>query len=140
MIANEKFTKGAPRNAPDERTIPETPINHFAMLLHRNTARLFAWQKTTLEMASECMQEMAEFGQHTTDRIVSAQKWMLDFAAEQNKTAAESIRRQPGLKGSAIVEMTESVERGFDALIGMQKDFLDRAQSMTKTATAGTAV
>jgi hypothetical protein len=86
---------------------------------------------------SQWMKEMAEFAQQTTERAVAAQRMILDFAAEQNRAVAEEIRRQPGVKGSPVFEVTDSVERGFDALIGVQREFLDSAQKLSRTAAAG---
>ncbi len=61
---------------------------------------------------------------------------MLDFAAKQNKAVAEAFRRQTGVKGSPVAEVAESVERGVDTLIDMQKEFLDTASKIA-TAAAG---
>jgi hypothetical protein len=87
--------------------------------------------------ASQCMEEIADFAQHTAGRAMAAQKRMLDFAAEHNKTIAEAFRRQPGVKGSPLSQVTDSLERGFDSFIGMHKDFLDNAEKLGRSTTVG---
>jgi hypothetical protein len=70
----------------------------------------------------------------SAERTIAAQKTILDFAAKQNKAASEIIQRQAGVAGTPMATVAGSVERGVAMLIDTQKEFLDTAAKLAKTA------
>jgi hypothetical protein len=77
---------------------------------------------------------LSELVGKSAERTVAAQKTILDFAAKQNKVASETIQRQAGVAGTPMATVAGSVERGVAMLIDTQKEFLDTAARLAKTA------
>ena len=70
----------------------------------------------------------------TTDLSVAGLKTVLDYAAQQNKTVTEMVKRQSGVTGTPAEAAADSVQRGVSAVIDAQKDFLELAGKPLKAA------
>ncbi len=71
--------------------------------------------------------------QQTVEHSVAAQKKVLDYYAEQHKTAYETAKKQFRISGSPAAEAFQS---GMDTLIETQKTMLDIASKPLKRSAA----
>ena len=70
--------------------------------------------------------------QQSVDRTVVAQKSVMDFAANQSKAVSETLKQQPGVAGTPVETVTDSVQRGVDTVLSTQKEILDVASKTLK--------
>jgi len=74
--------------------------------------------------------------QQSMDRTVAAQNSVLDYAAKQAKVAGETVKQQPGVVGTPVETVTDSVQRGLDTVVAAQKEILNLASKTVKSAAA----
>ena len=77
---------------------------------------------------------LSAFAQKAAERTVEAQSTMLNFAAKQNEAASELIRKQANAAGTPIGKATQSIESGMAMLIETNREFLDTASKLAKSA------
>jgi hypothetical protein len=88
--------------------------------------------------ASQSAAKLNDLFQQTVERASAAQKTVLDFAAAQNRAFVQAFQRHGvGVMGSPLADMAESIERGVATSINMQKEFLDSATKMARSAATG---
>jgi putative NIF3 family GTP cyclohydrolase 1 type 2 len=75
----------------------------------------------------------------TAERYIATQKIVLDFAAQQNQTVGETVKKQPGVTGTPAAGATDAIQKSVDALITTQKQFVEAAAHPLKTATSAKA-
>jgi hypothetical protein len=75
--------------------------------------------------ATEIADEGKARAQEAFDHAVAAQKTALDFSAKQAKAAFETVKQQFGYAGTPAGAAADSMQRGMDAVVEAQKDFLD---------------
>ena len=75
---------------------------------------------------------LADIVHQSTDRLIDAEKTVLDFAADQN-TLVTSRMKKMGLTDSPPAKMAaETFRRGMDAVIETQKEMIDMAAKPVK--------
>ncbi len=111
--------------------------------LQKNLLGLAVQQSAAvIDVAQECQDaSKARDGinaliQESVDRSVAAQNSVLDFAAKQTKAAGETVKQQPGVTGTPVETVTESVQRGVDTVISAQKEILNLATKTVKGTAA----
>jgi uncharacterized protein YdbL (DUF1318 family) len=87
------------------------------------TQAIIEINKTRAEAYSKVAQQVTASVQTTVKRSIEAQKKALEFAAAQNKTVCQAVKKQIG-SGPATT-IIDSYERGAEALIEAQKSILD---------------
>jgi len=76
----------------------------------------------------------------STDKLVAAEKMVLDFAAEQNALMIDRIKRQFGMEDTTpAAAVAESIRKGTDAVVETQKEMIDLAAKPIKAAAAAAA-
>jgi hypothetical protein len=70
------------------------------------------------------------------DRSVAAQNTVVDFVAKQSKAVSETVKAQPGVAGTAVETIADSMQRSFDTVLGVQKEILDIAVKPLKATVA----
>jgi hypothetical protein len=105
-----------------------------------------AVQKTLLDLALEqnnasieAFQSKAELGnvlQASLDRATTAQNVVVEYAVKQTKTNIEAVKAQPGVAGTAVETIADSVQKGFDAVVAAQKEITTQATKSVKAAAA----
>jgi hypothetical protein len=91
-----------------------------------------------LEATQECSLDSDKANaliQQSLDRSVAAQSSVLDYAAKQTKAAGESVKQQPGVTGSPVETVTDSVQKGVDTVVAAQKEILNLATKTVKSST-----
>jgi hypothetical protein len=68
-----------------------------------------------------------KFTQQGVERVVAAQKTVLDHAAAHSKEILETAREKFGAEGSPVEAATDSIQRGVNAIVEAQKELLDMA-------------
>jgi len=96
-------------------------------------AALEASQQTDISKAKS---EINSILQASLDRSIAAQNQVVDFAVKQTKAGIDAVKAQPGVAGSPVEQVTESVQRGFDTVIAAQKEILNLATKQVKAASA----
>jgi hypothetical protein len=74
--------------------------------------------------------------QQSVDRAVAAQTLVLNLAAKQSKAVSDAVKQQPGVTGSPVETVTDSVQRGVDTVLAAQKEILSTATKTVKAASA----
>jgi hypothetical protein len=84
--------------------------------------------------ATKSVASLGAFVQKAAERAVEAQRALLDFAAKQNKAAAEVIQKQANVTGTLVAKAIQPIESGMSTLIDANREFLDTASKLTKSA------
>ena len=93
--------------------------------------------KERTDSASRFAATLNDMIQQSTDRLVAAEKVVLDFAARQNAALTDRCKRQFGFAEATLAAAAaDSVRRGVDAVLETQKELLDIAAKPLKAATA----
>jgi hypothetical protein len=79
--------------------------------------------------------DMAAF-QASLNRSIAAQNTVAEYAAKQTKVVSETIKQQPGIAGTAVETVADSVQRSFDTVLGVQKEMLNIAVKPLKASIA----
>ena len=74
--------------------------------------------------------------QQSVDRTVTAQKSVLEFAAKQTKAVSDTVKQQPGVAGTPVETVTDSVQHGVNTLHASQNEILDSATKNVKAMIA----
>ena len=70
------------------------------------------------------------------DRVIAAQNTVVEFAVKQTKTNIETVKAQPGVAGTAVETVADSVQKGFDTVVAAQKEIVAQATKNVKAAAA----
>ena len=108
--------------------------NLLGLALEQSTAVIDAVQDSL--DASKSKDDISALIQQSMDRTVAAQNSVLDYAAKQAKVAGETVKQQPGVTGTPVEIVTDSVQRGVDTLVAAQKEILNLATNTVKSAAA----
>jgi hypothetical protein len=100
------------------------------------TASLIESIEECLSDSSKAKSELANMMQLTVDRSINAQNTVVDFASRQAKAVNENLKSQPGLAGTQIASVADTIQRGFDTVISTQKEILNIAAKPMKAAVA----
>lgn len=106
--------------------------------LQKNLLGLAVEQSTAVVNATQLDADKAKGGinaliEQSVDRTAAAQNSVLDFAAKQAKAAGETVKQQPGVTGSPTETVTDSVQKGVDAVVATQKEILNLATKTVKS-------
>jgi hypothetical protein len=129
---------------------PTTPVTFWMDLAERTFDKYVEIQKDVIDLTVEQTQSVAKIAKETEDtperraalmdvfhrsieRSVAAQHKALEFCAEQNKAACETVKRH---LDNPVVPATESFRRGLDAMVETQKAMLEVAVKPLKSTTA----
>ena len=93
-----------------------------------------AVKATREDSGSASLNALGELFQQAAERTIEAQKTMLNLAAKQTNVLSEAVRRETGAAGMPETGVADLMQRGVAALVDIQKDFLDRAGKIGKTA------
>jgi hypothetical protein len=80
--------------------------------------------------------ELSNVLQASFDRAITAQNTVVDFAVKQTKTGIETVKAQPGVAGTAVETISDSVQKGFDTVVAAQKDIVAQASKNLKAVAA----
>jgi hypothetical protein len=109
--------------------------NLLALTLEQSNAAIAAFQA----FGKDATKAKAEFGnvlQASLDRSVAAQNSVVEYAANQSKAVTEAVKQQPGVAGTAVETVADSVQKGFDTVIAAQKEITTQATKSLKAAAA----
>jgi hypothetical protein len=92
-----------------------------------------------LESIGECVldnskakTELANIMQQTVDRSLNAQNTVVEFASKQTKALHENLKSQPGIAGTPVEAVSDTIQRGFDTVISAQKEIMSIAAKPLK--------
>jgi hypothetical protein len=106
----------------------------------QQSARVLEIARIRSDSASRYAGTAGDLLNATTDTVTSAQKILLDFAAEQNKAVANTIKQQAVVAGSApAVAAVETYQRNMDMVIQTQKEMVQAAAKPMKAAATAPA-
>jgi hypothetical protein len=105
----------------------------LALGLEQSSAMLAALENYDQNTAKE---DLASAFQATLDRSIAAQNTVTEYAAKQSKAVSETVKQQPGVAGTAVETIADSVQRSFDTVLGVQKEMLNIAVKPLKAARA----
>ena len=100
--------------------------------LEQSSAAIKALQN--LKLNADVQGDVAAAAQASLDRSLAAQNTVLEFVAKQSKAVSETVKAQPGVAGTAVETLAESMQRGFDTVLGVQKEMLDIAVKPLKAS------
>ena len=109
-------------------TILEGQKEAIDLVLEQNQT-VAGFAKEGLESVANLTNGLTALFQKSVEYSVAMQKKALELAAEQNKSAYETVTRQFGFSGSPV----ETFQRSLDALMETQKKVLDIAAKPLKT-------
>jgi hypothetical protein len=89
-----------------------------------------------IQDASKAKAGLPTLIQQSVERTVTAQKSVLEFAAQQTTAVSDTVKQQPGVTGTAIETVTDSIQRGVDTLHETQNEILDSANMNVKAMIA----
>jgi len=101
------------------------------MALDQSASILESIEECTLDK-SKAKTELANIMQQTVDRSLNARNTVVEFASKQAKVLHENLMAQPGIAGSPVEAVSDSVQRGFDTVISAQKEILNIAAKPLK--------
>lgn len=136
-----------------KKALKDTPLNLSGLdLFSQALEGWIAIQKSLLDMAldqsisilesieactldnSKAKTELANIMQQTVERSINAQNTVVEFASRQTKAVNENLKTQPGIAGTPVEAMADSIQRGFDTAVSAQKEIIDIAAKPLKTA------
>lgn len=96
------------------------------------------YSKQRGDTVSKVMTGVNSLVQQSVERGVSAQRTVLNFAAEQNRVMADAMKKQVSAFGNSPAAMAaaDSMQKGMDALIDTHKELLEIAAKPIKSAAA----
>ena len=109
--------------------------NLLDMAVDQSASVLESIEECTLDN-SKAPAELASIMQQTLDRSIKAQNAVVEFASKQTKALHENLKAQPGIAGSPVEAVADSVQRGFDTVISAQKEIVKIAAKPPKAAAA----
>jgi hypothetical protein len=80
--------------------------------------------------------EFANVLQTSADRAAVAQNSVVNYAARQAKAGVAAVKAQPGIAGTEAEAVAENIQRGFDSVLGAQKELVAMANTQVKSAAA----
>ncbi len=131
--------------------VPETPGFFWFDLLNQTFERFVETEKGAIDLAVEQTHAIADIAkdrgtsgtkvaegitgvlQQSVERSVAMQKKMLDYYAEQQKTAYDTAKKQFRMPNNPMIE---AFQTGLDSLIETQKIMLDMASKPLKRSAA----
>ena len=102
------------------------------LALEQSSAALKALQN--LNINADLQGDVVAAAQASLDRTLVAQNTVIEFVAKQSKVVSETVKAQPGVAGTAVETLADSMQKGFDTVLGVQKEMLDIAVKPLKAA------
>lgn len=91
--------------------------------------------KRNSESVTTIAEDLTTEIKNSMQRVLAAQKKILEFASQQNKAVAETVKEQTTALGEPAAAVTESMQKGVEALIDNQKELLDNQDKLLDDAT-----
>jgi hypothetical protein len=103
------------------------------LALEQSNASIEAFQSFGKETAKA---DFSNVLQASFDRAIAAQNVVVEFAVKQTKSNIEAVKAQPGVAGTAVETIADSVQKGFNTVIAAQEEITTQATQSLKAAAA----
>jgi len=103
-------------------------------LVVEQSAAILEATKRESKSATKIAENFTTEAKQAAERVIAAQKNILDFAAKQTKEVGGTLKKEAADLGEPASAVAESVQKGVETLIDSQRELLDNQQELLDRA------